>query len=284
MATNRCELPVRLQLPDGAELHYLSQGRGQPLVLLHGETGDCHAWAPQMHPLSARFRVIAYSRRLHRPNRSQPAPNHHTPQRDVDDLAALLHALRCGPAHLAGTGRGALLALQFALQRPRDTSSLALAEPSLLAWAGRTPDGRALLDAFLASAWHPAKLAFARGDNAPALQILVDGLWGERLFHRLAPERKDALLRNCEAIKALLNAADPFPDLSRAEVGALSMPVMLLEGDRATDLHRRVMDELALALPQAPRIVIAGAGHGAPSENPGGFNRALRWFLHDGRR
>jgi len=130
----------------------------------------------------------------------------------------------------------------------------------------------------------PAALAFDRNDERTALRLLVDGIWGEPLFDRLPPERMHVVTRNAGAMKALTRSTEPFPDLSRLEVATLRMPVLLLNGDRANDLHRRVIDELALVLPGAQREVISGAGHGAPSENPVGFNRVVFWtLLHGGR-
>ena len=136
-----------------------------------------------------------------------------------------------------------------------------------------------MFEAFMADVWRPAALAFDRNDQRTALRLLVDGIWGEPLFDRLPPERMHVVTRNAGAMKALTRSADPFPDLSRSEVAALEMPVLLLNGDRANDLHRRVVDELALVLPRSHRAVIAGAGHGAPSENPVGFNRMVFWTL-----
>ncbi|MDM0074222.1 alpha/beta hydrolase [Variovorax sp. J2P1-59] len=281
---NRCELPTRLPLADGAELHYTEQGRGSPLILLHDGLGDCHSWAPQMQVFAARFRVIAYSRRYSSPNRSPSAQSDYAPQSDVDDLAALQAHLRCGPAHLVGTSRGALIALMFAMQHPDQVLSLTLNEPPLHRWACRTAEGRALFEAFMDDVWRPATLAFERNDDRTALRLLVDGIWDEPLFDRLPPERMHAMTRNAGSMKALTRSTEPFPDLSRSEVAALEMPVLLLNGDRTSDLFRRSIDELVLELPRAQREVIAGAGHGAPSENPVGFNRVVFWTLLRGGR
>ena len=48
--------PARLH-GNGAELHYIEQGEGEPLILLHGGQGDYRAWQPQMEALASRFRV-----------------------------------------------------------------------------------------------------------------------------------------------------------------------------------------------------------------------------------
>lgn len=43
------------------ELHYLDEGSGPPLILIHGGLGDYREWGAQMARFSTRNRVIAYS-------------------------------------------------------------------------------------------------------------------------------------------------------------------------------------------------------------------------------
>ena len=59
----------------GVELHYIEQGQGEPLILLHGGQGDYRSWEPQMKVLSPQFRVISYSRRYNYPTASTNAVN-----------------------------------------------------------------------------------------------------------------------------------------------------------------------------------------------------------------
>jgi hypothetical protein len=59
--------PTKIHV-NNVELHYIEQGQGEPLILLHGGLGDYRSWGPQMKFLSPQFRVISYSRRYHYPN------------------------------------------------------------------------------------------------------------------------------------------------------------------------------------------------------------------------
>ena len=54
---------------NGVELHYISSGSGEPVILLHGGQGDYRSWQPQMAELSRYYHVISYSRRYHFPTR-----------------------------------------------------------------------------------------------------------------------------------------------------------------------------------------------------------------------
>src|SRR6266849_6126985 len=44
---------------DGVDIHYLTAGQGEPLVLLHGYTQTSEAWRGVIPALARRFRVIA---------------------------------------------------------------------------------------------------------------------------------------------------------------------------------------------------------------------------------
>ena len=269
----------RLALPGGVELHFVEKGQGPTVVLLHGGMGDCHSWTAQVDAWSAHFRVIAYSRRHHSPNRPPPQGDSDPLDADVQDLRALVRLLRTGAAHLVATSYGALVALRFALDHPDSVLSLVLAEPPLHRWACRTPAGASLHAEFMADVWQPAGEAFDRGDAQLALQLLTDGIWGRPVFDSLAPRRRAAALRNAEAMKALIRAPDPFPDLDRGRVARLVMPTLLAGGEFASRLHALVLEEIAAVMCDASRVLITGAGHGAAHENPSGFSDAVLGFL-----
>lgn len=278
-STGQHAMPVRAELPNGVELHFMENGQGPAVILLHGGMGDCHSWAPQMDALSPRFRVIAYSRRHNNPNQNHTQGTAQPLHLDVDDLLALERVLQIGAAHLVATSYGALVALMFALEHPAKVLSLVLAEPPLHRWACRTPVGARLYAAFMEEVWRPAAEAFERGHDRHALQLLADGIWGRAIFDSLTPQRLAAALRNAGAMKALTQAPDPFPDLAQTAVAQLAIPTLLVHGEHASELHVRVIEELARAMPDAARAVIAGAGHGSPLENPDGFNDALLGFV-----
>jgi non-heme chloroperoxidase len=261
-------------LAEGTALHYIEQGRGECLVLLHGGMGDLHGWRPHL-PLLApqRFRAIAFSRRYAYPNANGHAARDYGAAQDARDLGAFLEIVRSGPCHLVGSSYGALIALVFALAQPAAVRSLCLFEPPLHAWARDHPAGNPLYERFMRQAWRPARLAFEAGAAATALRLLVAGMG------HTAPDAVKLPLRNANAMHALTAAADPFPEVSRVAVSRLQMPVLLLRGERANALHALVMEELALALPDARRVVLPDAGHAAPFEHPRSFAAALLCFL-----
>ena len=139
----QAQQPVRIRV-NGVELHYIEQGQGEPLVLLHGGQGDYRSWQPQIQALSPRYRVIAYSRRYHYPNDNPLTGRNHSALIDAVDLAGLLATLKLGPVHLVGTSYGAFTALALAVERPDLVRSLVLAEPPIHQWVANTEPGSTL--------------------------------------------------------------------------------------------------------------------------------------------
>lgn len=94
--------PERIMLGD-TELHYVTRGTGEVVVLIHGSLADHTYWekSNQITPLAKNFRVIAYSRRYNYPNRNQPGAEHSATV-EADDLARFLERIGAEHVYLVG--------------------------------------------------------------------------------------------------------------------------------------------------------------------------------------
>lgn len=272
------EQPTRVVVGD-VELHYIAQGQGEPLILLHGGQGDYRAWRAQIDALAARYRVVAYSRRYHHPNNNPLTATNHSALVDAADLAALITALGIGSVHLVGTSYGAYTALALAIERPELVRSLVLAEPPIHQWVAGTARGAELYQKFMTTVHGPAGKAFAAGHDEAAMRIFIDAFDGPGTFDTLPVERRRTVMENARFFKMLTASSDPFPDLPKERVRALRMPVLIVRGADTDELHRLDTEELARLLPRAARVTIPQAGHGSPRQNPPAFNAAVLEFL-----
>lgn len=263
----------------GIELHYIEQGQGEPLILLHGGQGDYRSWEPQMKVLSPQYRVISYSRRYHYPNNNPLKTTYHSAYTEADDLAALIHKLGLGRVHLIGTSIGAFTALVLAVKHPEMVRSLVLAEPPVHEWVRDSPGGVAAYSDFITTIWEPATKAFKAGDDEAAMKIFVNGFMGKGRFENLPPETRAAAMQNSRFFKANTLSSDPFPSLSKRKVKRLRIPTLIISGENTIKIHKLVTEELARLLPKAEQVIIPKAGHGSPRENPQAFNEAVLKFL-----
>src|SRR5580698_10534953 len=101
-----------------------SGGAGDPVILLHPNTGTSETWEPQIAALSeAGYRAIAFDRRgwgksfADKPPSAQPASI-------AGDLDALVNHLKLNKFHLLGVAGGGFIAMDYAAWRPEKLRSL----------------------------------------------------------------------------------------------------------------------------------------------------------------
>src|SRR5687767_5291803 len=116
---------------NGTELHYVEAGEGDPLVFVHGGLSDYRTWRPQIEPFSARYHVVAYSRRAYYPNPFPPDYTRCDMMQHVSDLAALIEKLGLGRVHIVANSYGSYISLLYALHHPQQVRAMALAEPPI---------------------------------------------------------------------------------------------------------------------------------------------------------
>jgi len=99
---------------DGAQLHYLSFGRGpDTCVLLHGFAMNAAMWLPFVAPLAYRVRFIIPDLRGFGRSHTLPLVQRSILDQHADDLHDLLQVLELDDVHLAGLSMGACTALQY---------------------------------------------------------------------------------------------------------------------------------------------------------------------------
>jgi pimeloyl-ACP methyl ester carboxylesterase len=61
----------------------------------------------------------------------------------------------------------------------------------------------------------------------------------------------------------------------------VTIPTLLLHGDRDARAPRDVCNALHVAIPESTMVVLPGVGHVSPVEAPELFNREVRSFLRE---
>jgi pimeloyl-ACP methyl ester carboxylesterase len=275
------EVQVKRVQANGAELHYVEQGHGDPLVFVHGSLGDYRTWGLQMAPFAEHYRVIAYSRRYHSPNARPGAGVAYAAAQHAADLGALIEELNLAPAHVVGSSYGAMTALALALGRPALGRSLVLGEPPLLPWLAGVAGGPAVFESFGATAFGPAAQAFARGEEEAGVRLFLDGVLGPGAFDRLPPQARAVMLENAPSMRSETQTPSKqyFAAIAPADAARLRLPVLLLQGEVSPRVFGLISDELARCLPHAERVTIPAASHSMHNMNPPAYNTAVRDFL-----
>ena len=105
---------------------YYDEGRGEPLLLLHGFTGSKLDFHDQLPWFTDRHRVLAPDNRGHGESSNLGRPDAYSLDILVDDLAGCLDALDVQQCHLLGHSMGGMVAMRFALRHADRLKSLIL--------------------------------------------------------------------------------------------------------------------------------------------------------------
>ncbi|HXG42802.1 MAG TPA: alpha/beta hydrolase [Dehalococcoidia bacterium] len=116
---------------NGLRYHYVRQGSGPPLVLVHGWPGFYYEWHLNIGPLSERFDVVAPDMRGYgytdKPD--VPPAEGYTSAHFAQDLAALLDHLGWQRASFVAHDFGAIWVQRFARTYPQRVERLVLFDP-----------------------------------------------------------------------------------------------------------------------------------------------------------
>ena len=131
---------------NGARLHYLAAGTGDPVVLLHGYAETSHMWRPLIAKLAETCAVIAPD--LRGAGESSKPIDGYTKAEMARDIHALVDKLGLRRIRLVGHDIGLMVAYAYAAQFPKEVDRIAL--------HGRLPAGCRRLAQRLAHAGYVA--------------------------------------------------------------------------------------------------------------------------------
>jgi len=101
---------------DGGSVHVIERGQGRPVVLLHGVTLQAAVWAPLLHLLADRFRVLAVDVRGH--GRSVVGDDGVGRVAAARDVVSLLEQLDLHGAILVGHSMGGMIIGETCTRHP----------------------------------------------------------------------------------------------------------------------------------------------------------------------
>jgi pimeloyl-ACP methyl ester carboxylesterase len=237
---------------DGCRIRMMRDGRGAPLLFLHGGNGASE-WRPFMADLAQTFDVIV--------------PEHpgfgasDTPEwlDNVGDLAYfyldLIDALGLAGVHLVGTSLGGWLAAEIAVRGSRSLASLVLA-----AAAGIHLDGVAKGDIFMWSAEEAVR------------NLFHDPQWTKQALERPLSEAEQTMAMKNRATMARLTWQPRLynPHLAKW-LHRIDVPTLILWGDDDKVIPPAYGKAFAELIPHSRLEVIRNCGHVAHIERKDEF-------------
>lgn len=115
---------------NGLKFRYEDDGAGEPLIFLHGFTGQTASWSPIKKRVNASFRTIAIDLIGHGMTNAPSDIARYAFSQAIDDVAEIISRLQASHATWIGYSMGGRLALALALRYPKLVSTLILESAS----------------------------------------------------------------------------------------------------------------------------------------------------------
>lgn len=256
-------------LADGT-LHYVDEGAGEVVVLVHGTPTWSFEYRHLIAALRPRYRVIALDH-LGFGLSERPRGADYRPEGHARRFAEFVEALGLGRFSLVTHDFGGPIALPFAAEHPERVASLVLFNTWMwpfdddpqMTWRARVAGG-----AF-------GRLLY-RWFNA-SLRLIMPSAYGERrrltrAIHGqyLAPFRdRDARVRVLHALaRALLGSREHYAALYERRAALAAIPTAVIWGLADSAFQPPCLERLRRALPAAEVHALAGVGHWPHEEAP----------------
>jgi pimeloyl-ACP methyl ester carboxylesterase len=245
---------------DGLKIHYLEQGRGAPVLLLHGFGSSAEEiWVRtgMAERLARRWRVVAYDARGHGHSDKPHDPAKYGLANMRADAVALLDHLRIARTRMVGYSMGGRITLEALMRDPERLSAIVLGgygEGGQIAVPGQR---------------HRIAAALLAEDPAVIEDVLA------RRFRRGA-ERNGKDLRALAACIGAEETTDSESVLDHEKLRRAAQPVLIATGDK--DAIAGDPRPLAGWFRDARVALLEGADHVTLPADPR-FHQAVEGFL-----
>lgn len=257
-------------LVHGVSLATVDQGKGPPILLVHGFPLDHSMWNAQIAALSAHWRVIAPDLRGF--GHSEVTPGTVTMEQLADDLTGLLDALGVTePIVYCGLSMGGYIGWEFFRKHGSRLRGMILC------------DTRAVADSPETRAARQQSIARLMSDGAePVAQSMIPKLLtGSTLASHpalVSAVHRMIVANNPQGLAAAQRGMAERPD-STALLSEIRCPCLVVVGKLDTISTLEEMRAIASKIPNVRLVTIAGAGHLTPMEQPFHTTSAIEEFL-----
>ena len=220
--------------------HYFTEkGKGEPLILLHGNGENSEYFRGQIDVFSKQYHVYAVDTRGH--GKTPRGEKPFTIRQFADDLLCFMDKQQIERAHLLGFSDGGNIAMVFAIHYPDRVNRL------ILNGANLSPNG-----------------------VRRSIQIPIE--IGYKFAKRFA-EKSDSARLNAEMLGLMVND----PNVEPEKLAGIKAKTLVIAGtkDMIKEEHTRL---IASSIPNSKLVFLRG-NHFIANKHPGEFNRTVMDFL-----
>jgi len=265
---------------NGARLHYLVAGQGDPVVLLHGFAETSHMWLPLIPRLAGSHTVIAPD--LRGAGQSSTPAGGYTKAEMARDIHELVHKLGYERIRIAGHDIGLMVAYAYAAQYPAEVDRIVLMD-AFLPGVGNWRDVWLMRDLWHFHFYGKTPLALVHGRE----RIYFEHFWNDfaanpkhsvperdRRFYTKAYARPGGMRAGFEYFHAFEKDAEDFTRFAQTP---LRMPMLVLSGEKASG--EGLIQQARLVATNVEGVIIRNSGHWLMEEAPAQVIPKLVEFL-----
>ena len=270
-----------LALPPDHRMHYIDEGKGNPLVFVHGNPAWSFEFRHQVRELRSEFRCVALDHIGFGLSSRSARPEDHRPESHARRLATLLDHLDLREITLFMTDWGGPIGLDFARKHPERVKRLVIA--NTWCWPVRD-DFHFKSFSFLMSSWIGQYLL--RHHNIFVNRVMPRAV-GDRsvltpeimAHYRSAQPSPTARAASAALPGYIVGATDWLSSIWQDRAAFADKPALLLWGLKDIAFRRKELERWTSALQDVEIHEFKDCGHFLAEEAPGRVVEALQSFM-----
>lgn len=258
-------------MTNGMEMYFEREGRGEPLLLVHGLLFSAESWRDQVDALAADYDCITIDLRGQHRSQATEDPSEYDLWKQVEDVHGVVTALGLAPVHYVGLSMGGMIGMRLALSHPEDLRDLVLVDTSP---RGEEPERIELYEAM--------RRVIGQGGMESVLPALPPVFFcddfiaarGDRIeawFDTLRSGDHMGFVRASRAVDERDDITDRLKEIA--------LPTLVIHGTEDAAIPIENAQLMGDNIPGARFEVVEGGGHQSNMDHPDEVTALIRDFL-----
>ncbi|MBL0736125.1 alpha/beta hydrolase [Flavobacterium sp. GN10] len=232
---------------NGAKIYYEEYGKGEPLLLIHGNGGSIESMGNQIDYFKSKYRVIAIDSRGQ--GKSELKTDSLTYVQITKDMEGLVNHLKLDSISVIGWSDGGIVGLQMGISGKSKIKKIVTMGANL------------------------------RPDSTAVNSYAIKDIQGMRKMVISKIKEKDTS-ENWNLLKQLSGLLVDQPNIPTKDLSKIKAKVLVIAGDRDVIRNEHTV-EIFENLSKAQLCILPGETHFAPASSPEVFNAVANKFLSE---
>ena len=252
-------------------MYYEINGEGDPIVLLHGNFGDCRHWDDQFKDFAESHKVLRYD---FRGFGKSSMPVEGKPYAHYIDLKALMDHLGIVKAHICGFSSGCAIAVSFVLAYPEMSKSLIALGPWVVGYTSPK------VEESVSKAREIPRTLKEKGPKEA-----LDRFW-DYVFSQTLGCKGDLKLREVGKDYSFWPFYNENQTISQKpsafhQLSKIKCPTLIITAEHDSPACIEAADLMERDIPNTQKVVFKNASHAMNIDKPEEFNKLVLDFIGD---